>query len=405
MDRNYYTHLQIPRVPFYRNYSEVSSMAGKNLDVKLLEALCNSFGPSGHEHEAQKIARDYGAKYADEVLYDRLGSVVFRRGDKGPKIMLAGHVDEIGFVITEIDKNGFLRFHQLGGWWDQTLLTQEVIIKPSQGNKKVIGVIGAPPPHVLGPEERSKVVTKEKMFIDIGCNSAKEVKELGIRVGDPGVPNSIFRTMERKRKEKKSEDDKNAEEEGREVTLAVAKAFDDRIGVFIALEVLRRLSEEDISHPNIVYAVSTTQEEVGLRGARTAAQMLLPDIGFALDVDISGDVPGVKGLVQKMGKGVAISAGDGSMIPNPKFRQFVLNIAEEKGIRHQPAFLKSGGTDAGIIHITGMGAPSLFIGIPTRHIHSHHGMLDLSDIENAVQLLVEVIKRLDEKTVKSFTEL
>ncbi|MFW9801424.1 MAG: M42 family metallopeptidase [Candidatus Thorarchaeota archaeon] len=380
-------------------------MAGKNLDVKLLEALCNSFGPSGHEHEAQKIARDYGAKYADEVLYDRLGSVVFRRGDKGPKIMLAGHVDEIGFVITEIDKNGFLRFHQLGGWWDQTLLTQEVIIKPSQGNKKVIGVIGAPPPHVLGPEERSKVVTKEKMFIDIGCNSAKEVKELGIRVGDPGVPNSIFRTMERKRKEKKSEDDKNAEEEGREVTLAVAKAFDDRIGVFIALEVLRRLSEEDISHPNIVYAVSTTQEEVGLRGARTAAQMLLPDIGFALDVDISGDVPGVKGLVQKMGKGVAISAGDGSMIPNPKFRQFVLNIAEEKGIRHQPAFLKSGGTDAGIIHITGMGAPSLFIGIPTRHIHSHHGMLDLSDIENAVQLLVEVIKRLDEKTVKSFTEL
>ena len=405
MDRNYYTHLQNPRASFYRNYSEVSSMAGKKLDVKLLEALCNSFGPSGHEREAQKIARDYGAKYADEVLYDRMGSVVFRRGDKGPKIMLAGHVDEIGFVITEIDKNGFLRFHQLGGWWDQTLLTQEVIIKPSQGNKKVIGVIGAPPPHVLGPEERSKVVTKEKMFIDIGCNSPKEVKELGIRVGDPGVPNSIFRTMERKRKEKKSEDDKDADEEGREVTLAVAKAFDDRIGVFIALEVLRRLSEEDISHPNIVYAVSTTQEEVGLRGARTAAQMLLPDIGFALDVDISGDVPGVKGLVQKMGKGVAISAGDGSMIPNPKFRQFVLNIAEEKGVRHQPAFLKSGGTDAGIIHITGMGAPSLFIGIPTRHIHSHHGMLDLSDVENAVELLVEVIKRLDEKTVKSFTEL
>ena len=380
-------------------------MAGKKLDVKLLEALCNSFGPSGHEHEAQKIARDYGAKYADEVLYDRMGSVVFRRGDKGPKIMLAGHVDEIGFVITDIEKRGFLRFHQLGGWWDQTLLTQEVIIKPSRGTKKVIGVIGAPPPHVLGPEERSKVVTKEKMFIDIGCNSAKEVKELGIRVGDPGVPNSIFRTMERTRKEKTNEDDKDAEEEVREVTLAVAKAFDDRIGVFVALEVLRRLSEENISHPNIVYAVSTTQEEVGLRGARTAAQMLLPDIGFALDVDISGDVPGVKGLVQKMGRGVAISAGDGSMIPNPKFRQFVLDIAEEKGLRHQPAFLKAGGTDAGVIHITGMGAPSLFIGVPTRHIHSHHGMLDLSDVESAVELLIEVIKRLDEKTVKSFTEL
>jgi endoglucanase len=380
-------------------------MTGKELDIRLLEDLCNSFGPSGHEHEAQKIARDYGAKYADEVLYDRMGSVVFRRGDKGPKIMLAGHVDEIGFVITEIDKKGFLRFHQLGGWWDQTLLTQEVVIKPSRGDKKIIGVIGAPPPHVLGPEQRSKVVTKEKMFIDIGCSSPKEVKELGIRVGDPGVPNSIFRTMKRTRKEKKNEDEKDAEEETREVTLAVAKAFDDRIGVFIALEVLRRLSEDDISHPNTVYAVSTTQEEVGLRGARTAAQMLLPDIGFALDVDVSGDVPGVKGLVQKMGKGVAISAGDCSMIPNPKFRRFVLNIAEEKGLRHQPAFLKSGGTDAGIIHITGMGAPSLFIGVPTRHIHSHHGMLDLTDVENAVELLVEVIRKLDEKTVKSFTEL
>ncbi len=380
-------------------------MADKELNVKLLEDLCNSFGPSGHEHEAQKIARDYGAKYADEVLYDRLGSVVFRRGDNGPKIMLAGHVDEIGFVITHIEKNGFLRFHQLGGWWDQTLLTQEVVIKPSQADKKVIGVIGAPPPHVLAPEQRTKIVTKEKMFIDIGCNSAKEVKELGIRVGDPGVPNSTFRTMERTRKEKKNEDDKDAEEETREVTLAVAKAFDDRIGVFIALEVLRRLSEENISHPNTIYAVSTTQEEVGLRGARTAAQMLLPDIGFALDVDISGDVPGVTGLVQKMGKGVSISAGDGSMIPNPKFRQFVLNIAEEKGIRHQPAFLKSGGTDAGIIHITGMGAPSLFVGVPTRHIHSHHGMLDLSDVENAIELLVEVIKKLDEETVRSFTEL
>jgi endoglucanase len=209
-----------------------------------------------------------------------MGSVVFRRGDKGPKIMLAGHVDEIGFVITDINKKGFLRFHQLGGWWDQTLLTQEVVIKPSRGDKKVIGVIGAPPPHVLSPEQRSKVVTKEKMFIDIGCSSAKEVKELGIRVGDPAVPNSIFRTMKRTRKEKKNEDDKDAEEEAREVTLAVAKAFDDRIGVFMALEVLKRLSEEDISHPNIVYAVSTTQEEVGLRGARTAAQMLLPDIGF-----------------------------------------------------------------------------------------------------------------------------
>lgn len=373
-----------------------------DLDIDFLEKLCNAFGPSGFEQEAQRIARDYGQEFADEVMYDRMGSVIFKRGDSGPKIMLAGHVDEIGFVVTEIKKNGFLKFHSLGGWWDQTLLTQEVVIKPSEGDDKIIGVIGAPPPHVLDAETRKKPVKLKDMYIDIGCSSNEEVEELGIRVGNPAVPHASFRTMKRTRKEK---DEDNEEETTRETTVAVAKAFDDRIGVFIVVEVLRCLSTNNLDHPNTVYAVSTAQEEVGLRGARTAAQMIKPDLGFALDVDISGDVPGAKDLVQKMGNGVSISAGDGSMIPNPRFRKFVLDIAEEIGVKHQPAFLRSGGTDAGIIHITGMGAPSLFIGIPTRHIHSHHGMLDFNDVENAVTLLVEVIQRLDEETAKSFTKL
>jgi endoglucanase len=378
-------------------------MADK-LNIKFLEELVNAFGPSGHETEAQKVAHEYGKQYAEDILFDGLGSVVFKKGNSGPKIMLAGHVDEIGFVVTEITKEGYLKFHQLGGWWDQTLLTQEVLVRPFKGGAKIIGVIGAPPPHVLTPEQRSKIVTKDQMYIDIGCASDKEVKELGIRIGDPAVPLAYFRTINRTRKELK-EDDPDAKEETREVTLAVAKAFDDRIGVFIVLEALRRLSEEKVDHPNTVFAVSTVQEEVGLRGARTAAQMIKPDIGFALDVDISGDSPGSKGLVQKMGKGVSISAGDGSMIPNPKLRKFALEIAEEMKIKHQPAFLKSGGTDAGAIHLSGMGAPSLFLGIPTRYIHSHHGMLDLEDVEAAVQLLVELLKRLDQDTVDSFTKL
>ena len=383
----------------------MSSMTDLNLNMKLLEDLCNAFGPSGHEDEAQKVALEYAKKFGVEVLRDGIGSLIFKIGDGGPKVMIAGHVDEIGFVITNIKKDGYLQFHQLGGWWDQTLLTQEVVIRPSEGTEKVIGVIGAPPPHVLTPEMRNKVFAKDKMYFDIGCSSAKEVKNLGIRVGDPAVPRADFRTMKRTRKEKKNEDDKDAKEEEREVTLAVAKAFDDRIGVFIALEALRIISEEKISLPNTVYFVSTVQEEIGLRGAKTSAQMIKPDIGFALDADISGDSPGSEGLVQKMGKGVAISAGDGSMIPNPKLRKFVMNIAEENEIRHQPAFLKFGGTDAGQIHLAGMGAPSLFIGIPTRYVHSHNGMLDLEDVESAVQLLLEVLKKLDEKAVESFTAL
>ncbi|MHA2162656.1 MAG: M42 family metallopeptidase [Candidatus Thorarchaeota archaeon] len=379
-------------------------MADSKLDIKFLEEICNSFGPSGHEKEVQKIVRDYGQKHADEVLYDRMGSVIFRKGNAGPKIMLAGHVDEIGFVITKIEKKGFLRFHQLGGWWDQTLLTQEVVINPSRGDKKIMGIIGAPPPHVLKAEDRSKVVTKDRMFIDIGATSKEEVEELGIRVGDPAVPHSLFRTMKRKRKEKKN-DDEDAKEEERDVTLAVAKAFDDRIGVFVAIEVMKRLTEEKVDHPNTIYAVSTVQEEIGLRGARTAAQMLLPDIGFALEVEIPGDVPGSESMLARMGKGVAISAGDSSMIPNPALRNFVVDVAEEIGIPIQQSVLKAGGTDAGVIHITGMGAPSLVVGVPTRHIHSHHGMLDLRDVELTVDLMVEVIKRLDDKTIASFTSL
>ncbi len=380
-------------------------MTNQELDVELLEKLCNAFGPTGHEEEVQRMVRNYGQNYCTSVEYDKMGSVIFKKVgiDTGPKIMLAGHSDEIGFVITGIEKNGFLTFHQLGGWPDQSLLAQEVLIRPFKGGEKIIGIIAAKPPHVLTPEERNKVVKKENMHIDIGCSSDKEVKDLGVRIGDPAVPYAFFRTMIRQKKI--DEENNNKEAKTKEVTLAASKAFDDRIGVFIILEVIRRLTVENINHPNTVYAVSTTQEEVGLRGARTSAQKILPDVGFALDVDISGDVPGTKGLVQKMGKGVCISAGDGSMIPNPRLRKFAINTAEEKSIPYQPAFLKVGGTDAGIIHLTGMGAPSLFLGTATRHIHSHHGILDLEDVEACIQLLIEMIQKLDWNTVESFTRL
>jgi putative aminopeptidase FrvX len=374
------------------------AMSDYKLNVKLLEELSNEFGPSGHERDVQKIALKYGKKYADSVEFDRTGSVIFAKGTKGPKIMLAGHADEIGFVICGIEKSGYLKISNLGGWWSHSVLSQQILIRTMNG-KKITGIIIAPPPHVLPDEMRNKVVPLEKMFVDVGCNSDKEVKELGIQMGDPAVPIATFRIEKRKRINKK--DEKKTEE----VQLAFGKAFDDRVGVFIILEVLRRLKEENIEHPNTVYCACTTQEEVGLRGARTAAQLIKPDIGFSLDVDISGDTPGVTGISQKMGEGVSISAGDGSMIPNPLFRKHVIEIAEKNSIKWQPAFLRRGGTDAGIIHITGIGAPSLFIGIPTRHIHSHNGIMSLQDVENSINLLVEVIKTLDENTVASFTKL
>ena len=371
----------------------------KNIDF--LEKMCNAFGPPGHELEVARIVKDHVKNFCDEVYNDKTGSLIFKIGNTGPKIMIAGHIDEIGFLVTGIDKQGYLTFSQIGGWWDQSLLTQRVLIRTKEGNT-YRGIIAAPPPHVLPAEARTKVVTKDKMFIDVGCKSKKEIEELGIEIGDPIVPDSKFETIKRTQIEKK-----NKEETKKDVTLAVGKAFDDRIGAFIAAEVIRRIKEENLQHPNQIYGVATVQEEVGLRGAQTSANVIQPDIGIALEVDIAGDVPGVSKLKapSEMSKGFSILAGDASMIPNPRFRHFVINVAKELKLDYQNSVVMGGGTDAGRIHLTGSGCPSLVIGIPTRHIHSHNGILDLADVEKAITLIVEVIKRLDQSTINSFTEI
>lgn len=376
------------------------------IDIKLLEELSNAFGPSGFELDVQKILKKYVEEFADEILQDRTGSLIFTaKGDEmGPKIMIAGHVDEIGFQVSAITKDGYIKFHQLGGWWDQTLLSQRVIIKTMEGNL-IPGIIAAKPPHVIEAEERNKVVKKSSMFIDIGCTNEKEAKKLNLRIGDPIIPDSKFEIWERPRISKKEENNEGDIEET--VKLAVGKAFDDRIGALITTEIVKMLKKEGISHPNIVYGAATVQEEVGLRGARTTAQMIKPDIGIVLEVDIAGDVPGIDETKApaKMGKGPSILTYDGSMIPNPRLRDFVIRTAEELDIPHQLSLVPGGGTDAGVIHITDMGCPSIVIGIPTRHIHAHNGIMDLKDTENAIKLIIELVKRLDNKTVESFTRI
>ncbi|MEA2070983.1 MAG: M42 family metallopeptidase [Asgard group archaeon] len=373
------------------------------LNIEQFEKWTNAFGPSGFESEVAKMVKDYVSQFADEVTNDKTGSLIFKKGTKGPKIMLAGHIDEIGFIVAGITKDGFITFNQLGGWWDQTLLSQKVIIR-NRDNEKFTGVIVAKPPHILSKDERGKVVKKENMFIDIGCKNKKEVEALNIKIGDPIMPDSYFKLLKRTQIRKKNNNDK---EEEKEVTLAMGKAFDDRAGAFVMAEVLRRLQEENIEHPNQIYGVATVQEEVGLRGARTAAQLIKPDVGFALDVDISGDIPGVSKTKtpSEMSKGPALLTADSSMLPNPKLKHFVMDIAEETGVDFQLSILARGGTDAGVIHLTGIGCPSLAINISTRHIHSHNSILDINDIQQTVDLLVEIVKRLDKKTVESFTAI
>nr|WP_054259830.1 M42 family metallopeptidase [Propionispora sp. 2/2-37] len=334
-------------------------------------------GVSGFEHRVKELLKKRLHGIA-EVSYDKIGSIIFKKQGTNhmPKIMLAGHMDEIGFMVKNITKEGFLKFSTLGGWWEQVMLGQRVTVLTSRGD--IPGVIGSKPPHILTPEERKKIVPKKEMYIDIGASSEEEAREFGVRPGDAVVPYSEFTVMKNPR-------------------LLMAKAWDNRIGCAIIADVMAALQQE--IHPNTVYGVGTVQEEVGLRGAKTSAGVIDPDIAFAVDTCVAGDTPGVTTdqAASKLGKGVAICIYDASMIPHTKLRDFVIETAEQNHIPYQLEFTEGGGTDAGRIHIHGQGVPSLVLSIPTRYLHSHHSIIHRDDYEAAVDLLIAVLKRLDDK--------
>lgn len=370
--------------------------------LQFLQSLCDSFGPSGFEREAARIVKAYvtGISEKIEVQSDRLGSLLFRKMgcQGGPVVLLPGHIDEVGFIVSGISKEGFLSFNPIGGWYDQVLLGQRVKVRTKTCGD-LLGIIAATPPHVLPAQERDKVVKKEKMFIDIGCSNEKEATHMGVRIGDPIVPDSTFSTTTKTT----YVEDRSAGE----TTLAVGKGFDDRIGAFIAAEVIRRLIQEEISHPNTLVGAATVMEEVGLRGARTTAHLVNPDVCLTLEVDISGDIPGIEKTKAptKMGAGPSILTFDASMIPNQGLKELVIETAEESGIPYQLSQMAFGGTDGGVVHTSNAGCPSIVLGVPTRHIHSHAGILSLDDVEHCIQLVMAVIQRLDADTVAAFTAI
>jgi endoglucanase len=349
-----------------------------NLD--LLKELSEKFGPSGFEDEVLLTVKN-NANFADEIKMDKLGSlVIVKKGrSERPRILIAGHADEIGFVISSITKEGFLTFRTIGGWADQVLLAQRVMIRTKKGY--IHGVIASKPPHLLSPEERNKLITKDKMYIDIGATSKEEAESMGVRIGDPAAPWSPF-TLNGK--------------------IAFGKAFDDRAGLFAVLETMRNISD----FPGTIYGVATVQEEVGLRGAQTSAFVVEPDVAIAVDVDIAGDVPGIQPseAVSAIGKGPSIITFDMSMIPNQRLKELAIEVAESLGIKYQLSTV-SGGTDAGRFHLYKAGCPSLVIGIPTRHIHSHTSVMSLDDLENTIRLLMGLVMRLDERTVEGLTKI
>ncbi|MDO8578850.1 MAG: M42 family metallopeptidase [Dehalococcoidales bacterium] len=349
----------------------------------LLKELTEASGVPGYEREIRDVIRRYFQEFG-EISQDKIGSLICKKtGSAGePRILVAGHMDEIGFMVKYITKEGFIRFTPLGGWWDQVLLGQRVVIKTNKGS--ITGIIGAKPPHLLSREERMKVVEKKDMYIDIGATKQEEVEEAGVRVGDPIIPVSEFTILANKK-------------------TYLAKAFDDRVGVAIAIEAMKKLGKE--GHPNTLFSVATVQEEVGARGATTSAEVIDPDVAIILEVEICGDVPGIKPeeSAVKLAGGPTLLAYDARMIPNLKLRDLVIDTAKASNIPLQVSAMEGGATDGGPIHLHKSGVPTVVLSIPTRHIHSHGGIIHRQDFDNTVELVAAIIRKLDAGTVAELT--
>ncbi|MBE0408163.1 MAG: M42 family metallopeptidase [Anaerolineales bacterium] len=351
--------------------------------LQLLIELTEAHGVPGYEAPVRAVVR----KHLDslgQVSQDKIGSVIcqLRSSVDSPKVMLVGHMDEIGFMVKHITKEGFINFLPLGGWFDQALLGQRVIIKTRKGD--VVGVIGAKPPHMLSEEERKKVVNKKDMYIDIGATNQEEVEAAGVQVGDAIVPRADF-----------------VELAGGKTYLS--KAFDNRVGTALVISTLQAM--QDVELPNTLFGVVTVMEEVGLRGATTSVRAVNPDVAIVLESDIAGDIPGIKPEESsiKLGKGPTVLIYDARMIPNLKLRDLVLDLSKELDVPLQVSYVERGATDGGAIHLHNTGVPTVVIGVPARHIHSHSSIIHRDDFDNAVKLIVALVKRLNTDTVLGFT--
>jgi len=338
--------------------------------VEVLEKLSNANGVTGREDDVRDLMKKYLKPYVDEVREDRLGNLItFKKGSKdAPTVMLAAHMDEIGLMIKNIKKKGFLQFTKIGGIDDRILLAQKLIVHTDKG--PLTGVTGSKPVHIQTEAEKKKVIEADRLFIDIGARDKEEAEKMGVQVGDVVSFDTKFARI------------------GDNVVLG--KAFDDRVGCAIMIETLSRLQNVDCN----VYAVGTIQEEVGLRGATIAAFQVEPDVGIALDASVAGDTPGVGegDAPAKMGEGPVLTVADAGLIAHPKVLRLLIDSAKENKIPYQLETGIRGATDASKIALSREGVPSGVISVPARYIHSPAAILDLNDAEKAVKLAVAAIE-------------
>jgi endoglucanase len=338
------------------------------VNIALLKELTEAHGTSGQEDAVREIVRRELSGLC-ELSSDTMGNLIaFKKGSgSGRKLLLAAHMDEIGFVVKYIEPAGFLRLNPVGGWDPRTLNSQRVVVRTKNGDLGGVLMPGVKPAHLLNDDEKGKGQKLEDFFVDLGL-PVEDVKET-VRIGDQV-------TM-----------DRGLQQVGKLIT---SKAMDDRVAVFVMIEALRAAKSHDVD----VYAVATVQEEIGLRGATAAGWSVKPDIAVALDITLANDIPGIpeSEQVTKLGAGTAIKFMDSSLICHPKLFAHFRDLAEQHGIPHQIELLPRGGTDAGGIQRLHGGIPSFTLSIPTRYVHTPNETVHPGDVQASIELLARYIE-------------
>lgn len=348
---------------------------------RLLQRLTNAHGVSGFEGEVRDILREEWDGLVTDLHTDGIGNLLGRvpGSSDRPRVLLMAHMDEVGFLVRTIDDNGFIYVNNVGGYFAQSVLTQRLSILTRSG--RVLGFTGMKSGHILRPEERDRMVPLDQMFVDVGASSRAEVEAMGIRPGLPVAYATEFAVLG---------------DTGR----YLAKAWDDRVGLAVITEALRRL--EDSGHPNTIQIAATVQEEIGLRGAAVVPGTFSPDIVVNLEIGIASDFPLLtsKTLSQEeLGRGPAIFVYDGSMIPNDNLVEWIRERASESAIPIQFESVSGYGEDAAELQKSAQGVPAVNIGIPTRYGHSQSGVIDRRDYDHTVDLVVRIVQGLTAEAV------
>jgi len=357
--------------------------AQRDQTTQLLGRLADAAGPSGFEEPIRKLMVAEMKPNAATLRFDGMGSIIATQGTQGPRVMVDAHMDELGGVVRRITPKGLLTMQMLGGWFDQALVDQRWIIIGSKG--AVHAVTGMRDIHVVPAEERTRVFARDGLYLDVGARNEAEVRAMGVEPGDPVVPDAPFTVLNG-------------------TGNYLGKAWDDRVGCAVIALAMQRLAQRP--HPNQIFYVITTQEEVGLRGAHTAAEAVKPEIGIALEAGVTGDVFGGHPEESQvtLGGGPGLFLYDASALPNRKFTQFVKQTAARLKLPLQFDFVTGYGDDSAEIQKSNAGVPTVNLVIPTRYTHAHNGIINRRDFDQMVDLLVGMLESLDAKTVEAIRD-